>query len=154
MVNSKIIKSFVFSLALFAIITCSDGFLDESVEMDIMNTESSGMSTIESYPGTEATYYYSFEYGMQGWVADGTDLEIGDGEIDWSITRTREEQYHGNYSLKYYLDNINDAGKIWIEKPFRVRPYGNYEVTVSYRFGSQDYGPINLWTIITGVFSD
>jgi hypothetical protein len=53
------------------------------------------------------------------------------------------------------LDNLNDAGKIWVEREFdSLEPNTTYEVTVSFAFATEDFGTINLWRIIAGVTTD
>ncbi len=96
-------------------------------------------------------YFFSFEGDMEGWVAVGTDLEFGDGSVNWSIERSPERARGGSTSLKLYLDNMNDAGKVWVEKAFDVEAGRTYRVTVMYSFASADFGSFNLWRIITGV---
>ena len=108
---------------------------------------------IDSQP-KPGTYFFSFENDMEGWEKRAVDLELGDTLIDWSIELTHEIVYDGNSSLKFYLENYNDAGKIWIEKPFVVKPNRNYRVEVKYAFASADFGFANLWTIITGVVTN
>jgi hypothetical protein len=90
----------------------------------------------------------SFENGMDGWVARGTDLSNPTDE--WSIERSEDMASEGRTSLKVYLNNLNDAGKIWIQRPFDVESNSYYQVHVEYDFASADYGDFNLWTIITG----
>ena len=91
---------------------------------------------------------FSFEKGKDGWVAQGTDLNNPTDE--WSIELSKEMASEGQTSLKAYLNNLNDAGKIWIQRPFDVDPDSYYQVHVEYDFASADYGDFNLWTIITG----
>lgn len=105
---------------------------------------------IDSQP-KPGTYDFSFEKDMEGWEKRAMDLELGDTLIDWSIEQTDEIVYDGNSSLKFYLENYNDAGKIWIERPFVVKPNQNYRIEVKHAFASADFGFANLWTIITGV---
>lgn len=96
-------------------------------------------------------YVYSFENDMQGWRKDATDLELGDeGKIDWSIARSTDRAYGGIWSLKYYLNNLNDAGKIWIEKPFKLEPYRTYRVTIRFWLASRDKSPVGAFRIIAG----
>lgn len=102
----------------------------------------------ESY---ETTYQSRFETDLEEWSPQGIDLELGNGTIDWSITRSQDRFTEGTYSVKYYLNNLNDAGKIWLERSFPVLPSKTYNVKVMYDFASQDFGDINLFTIITGV---
>jgi hypothetical protein len=92
---------------------------------------------------------FSFENGMDEWVAKGTDLS--DPMDEWSILRSEDMAKNGNTSLKFYLNNLNDAGKIWVERPFDVELNSYYQIHVEYDFASADYGDLNLWTIITGV---
>lgn len=92
---------------------------------------------------------YSFEEGMQGWEVKGTDLD--NPPVEWSIERSDRIATKGNTSIRYYLENVNDAGKIWIEKPYIVEPNKNYKVNIEYDFASMDWGDVNLWKIITGI---
>ena len=92
--------------------------------------------------------YYSFEEDMQDWETDGTDLS--NPSINWSIERSDDRATDGNNSLKLYLDNMNDAGKIWIEKQFELDANTQYEITIDYDFATSDFGSFNLFRIITG----
>jgi hypothetical protein len=95
------------------------------------------------------SFVFSFETGMEGWVATGTDLEP---TIPWSITRTTDMAINGETSLKFILTNLNDAGKIWIERPFYLKPDMLYHVNVKYDFASGDCANcVNQFVIITGV---
>jgi hypothetical protein len=100
-------------------------------------------------PDGVVVFETSFEEGLDGFVADGTDLD--DPPVDWSIERSQEEADDGVWSVRLELDNLNDAGKIWIERPFDLEPGIAYNVEVRYAFGTSDFGDINNWTIITGV---
>ncbi len=71
--------------------------------------------------------------------------------VEWSIQRTQEMSKEGNTALKLYLSNLNDAGKIWVERSFLVKPNTLYQVNVKYSFASGDYGIANHWTLITGL---
>jgi hypothetical protein len=96
------------------------------------------------------SYSFDFESGMQGWVADGTDLDHAGGFIKWWITRSTARATSGIYSVEYFLDNRNDKGKIWIERAFGVVPSASYRVSVAYRLASRIQSPIGAFTIITG----
>jgi hypothetical protein len=100
------------------------------------------------------SHFFSFENDMEGWGAKGTDLELGDSLIDWSIERSQEQAKDGNTAVRLFLANYNDQGKIWIERGFGVKPNHLYQVNVRYAFCSADYGMANLWTIITGVVAE
>lgn len=93
--------------------------------------------------------FYSYEEDMQGWRSDGTDLD--NPPINWSVERSSTMSTDGEYSVKFYLENFNDAGKIWMEKVYDVDPDAVYEVTVSYQFATADFGDVNLFNIITTV---
>lgn len=95
------------------------------------------------------TEFYSFENDMEGWTANGTNLEIGNGFVPWSILRSQDRATDGNTSLKVDLHNLNDAAKIWIEKPFPVEPNQLYQVNVEYDFASTG-GELGAFRIITG----
>jgi hypothetical protein len=97
------------------------------------------------------SYFYSFENTYSGWDTVGIDLELGDTTIAWSIHPSNEIVIDSSYSMRYYLENYNDAGKIWLQKPFSTEPNKNYIVTIKYKFATRDFGLANLWTIITGV---
>ena len=105
----------------------------------------------DSPAGPDGTVEFetSFETGLDGFAADGTDLD--DPPIDWSIERSQEEADDGAWSVRLELDNLNDAGKIWIERAFDLEPGAAYDVEVSYAFGTSDFGDVNTWTIIAGV---
>ena len=100
------------------------------------------------FTGSE-TFVYSFEDDMGGWEKAATDTD--QPTVDWNIERTSNLSREGNYSVKLYLNNVNDKGKIWIQRPFDVKSENDYKVEVSYHFGSSDFGSFNLWKIITGV---
>lgn len=102
----------------------------------------------------EASFFFSFEEGMQGWEARATDLELANSTIDWSITRSQENVKNGSSSLRFILENWNDMGKIWVERSFAVKPDTRYTVKVSYAFASADWGDANFFTIITGVLHE
>ena len=99
--------------------------------------------------GPSHSYYYSFETNMESWEVRGIDLDHP--SVDWSIHRSDTMAFHGNISIELYLNNLNDAGKIWIEREFEVIPEQAYEVEIEYAFATADFVSFNLWRIITGV---
>ena len=96
-----------------------------------------------------ATAVFSFENGLEEWVAKGTDLDHP--PVHWFIEPSQDRATDGSTSLKYYLENVNDAAKIWIERDFPVQPNQPHHVTVQFSFGTADWGDANHFTIITGV---
>lgn len=92
---------------------------------------------------------FSFENSLEGWTPKGTDLSSP--PIEWSIEPSQDRASDGAYSAKFVLNNLNDAGKIWLERPFTVQPNQSYHVTVQFSLGTQDFGLANLFRIIAGV---
>jgi len=106
-------------------------------------------SASRTLPPDSQYHVFSFERDMEGWIATGTDLD--DPPVGWSIERSQDIASDGKASVRLYLNNMNDAGKIWIEQAFDVRPDCLYDVHVAYDLASADWSDVNLWTIITGV---
>ena len=104
---------------------------------------------IDDNEDMNTSFHYSFEKNMEDWMPDGTDLS--DPPINWSIEPTDEQASHENRSIRLYLNNLNDAGKIWMERPFTLEPNKQYELNLSYQFATQDFGDFNLFTIVAGV---
>ena len=98
-----------------------------------------------------ADFFFSFEDDMEGWEVKGMDLELGNSTIEWSIARSQERAENGSSSVRLFLENWNDMGKIWIERGFVLKPNTTYRVDVSYAFASADWGVVNFFRIITGV---
>jgi hypothetical protein len=96
---------------------------------------------------------FSFESGMEGWTVHGVDLEVGGQEIDWSIAPSRDRAAHGEQSLRFFLDNMTDAAKIWAERAVGVRPNRTYDVQVRFSLASADFGSANLFRVIAGAFA-
>ena len=106
-----------------------------------------GASTDE--PFLRHTFGFTFESDLGEWVADGTDLD--DPPVTWSVERSDELAERGDWSVRLSLDNLNDAGKIWMERAFELQPNATYDVDVAFDFASADFGEIGLWTVIAGV---
>jgi len=98
---------------------------------------------------TPDNYLFSFERDMEDWIANGTDLD--NPPVEWSIERSQDIASNGETAVRLYLNNMNDAGKIWIEQPFDLEPDRAYQAHLEYDLASADWGDVNLWTIITGV---
>lgn len=96
-----------------------------------------------------ATYTYSFENGtLQGWTADVYD----DGGLPWHVVPSTFIAHTGTWSLEYYLHNLNDAQKVWIEKPFEVPMcLSGYSVVLTWYLASRDWGVANLWNVIASI---
>ncbi len=110
-----------------------------------------GCSVGTSEPFLRQTFGFSFESGFD-WAADGTDLD--DPPVIWTVEASQELAERGTGSVKLALENLNDAGKIWMEHAFLLRPGATYDVKVAFDFASADFGDIGLWTIIAGVSPD
>lgn len=103
---------------------------------------------VENPPEHSTGTRFSFDETMQGWQKDGTDLD--DPPINWTVEHTTTMAYNGTGAVKLFLNNMNDAGKIWMEKAFTVTPNTAYEITVNYYFATSDYGEFNLFNIVCG----
>lgn len=105
-------------------------------------------------PGEEPrTETFSFEGGLEGWSPDATDILVGEEPIDWSVTTTAEAATDGERSVRLTLDNLSDAGKVWIERRFELEPETSYDVRIEFDLGTSDFGSVNLWTVIAGASS-
>lgn len=98
---------------------------------------------------TSGTHTFSFEGDMEEWVANGTDLN--NPQVEWSIERSEDIASDGKTAVRLYLNNLNDAGKIWIQRQLDAEANRDYHVHLQYDFASADWGDMNLWTIITSV---
>jgi len=108
-----------------------------------------GCSASTDEPFLRQTFGFTFESDAGDWVPDGTDLE--DPPVTWSVERSDDLAERGNWAIRLSLDNLNDAGKVWMERAFELRPGTTYDVEVAFDFASADFGEIGLWTIISGV---
>lgn len=100
------------------------------------------------------TSFFSFEEDMQRWEAKALDLDLANSTIEWSIARSQDRWKDGHSSLRFYLENWNDKGKIWIERRFAVEPNAWHQVSVRYAFASADWGDANFFVLITGVLQE
>lgn len=107
-----------------------------------------------SEPFVRRTLFDGFEAGNLGdWTPDGDDLD--DPPVTWSIEASTEEADEGRWSARLRLDNVNDQGKIWLERPVQfLVPGATYEVVLTFDFASADFGAVNLWRILAGVAPD
>lgn len=116
-------------------------------------SNATGIGLVELYrlegSANPTTYSFSFENNMESWTPKATDVDHPDEE--WSIERSQDRATDGAWSLHFQLSNNNDAGKIWIERPFAVAPNRFYHVTVQFSFATADGGDANHFNIITGV---
>jgi hypothetical protein len=81
-------------------------------------------------------------------------LELGNSTIEWSIAQSQERARNGSSSLRLFLENWNDMGKIWVERGFVLEPNTVYRVDVSYAFASADWDVANFFRVITGVLQE
>lgn len=99
-----------------------------------------------SEPFVRRTFGFTFENSFSPWEADGTDLE--DPPVVWSVERSQDLAESGTSSVKFSLENLNDAGKIWMESAVQLERGASYDVEIAFDFASADFGDFNLWTII------
>ena len=102
-----------------------------------------------SEPFARVTLEDGFEVSLLPWDPDGTDL--GDPPVVWSIVRSNDRATEGSWSARLRLENLNDQGKIWIERGLaNLGPLQDYRVEISFMFATADFGTINLWRILAG----
>jgi hypothetical protein len=104
-------------------------------------------------PSVPGEHFYSFENDLQGWARKRTDIDLSADTIAWSIERSQDTAIDGSTSCRLFLNNLNDAGKIWIERVFAGAPNHIYHVTLDYALASADFGHVNTFRIIAGAFS-
>lgn len=93
---------------------------------------------------------FSFEENLEGWQVKRCDIQHPPDTIAWHIQRTDSASTDGSYSLEFFLDNWNDAGKIWIQREFSVDLDQEYKVKLSFDFASSDFTQTNLFKIVAG----
>ncbi len=103
-------------------------------------------------PPHKVEYSYSFETDMQDWAPNGLDLDHSP-PLNWSITRNESMAVDGDTSLRLYLENWNDKGKIWVERKFEMKSNQAYRITIQFTLATRDFGSVNHWTIITGALA-
>ena len=100
---------------------------------------------------TPQVYTFSFESSLDGWSAKAIDTDSP--PIEWSIEQSSDRATDGTRSVKLYLENFNDKGKIWVERGFTVEPHANYRVAISFDFATSDWGQANLFQLIAGAIA-
>lgn len=96
--------------------------------------------------------HFGFEADLQGWAPVAIDTL--DPPIEWHVRQTSDRGYVGDGSVEIHLENLNDAGKVWMERAFSLVPGVSYTAEITYALGTSDWGIVNLFTIITGVHDD
>ncbi len=91
---------------------------------------------------------YSFEGSLEQWYANGVDLS--DPPVTWSVAQSNAEASLGSGSAELVLENANGRAKIWLERVFEVEPDREYDIEISFDFGSADGDAITPWRIIAG----
>ena len=106
-------------------------------------------------PDTDPTLLtQSFEQGLGPWTAQATDVIVGGEEIDWSVSTSDARATEGTRSVRFEVENLTDAAKVWIEREVALEPNTTYDVQIAFDFGTGDWGSVNLWTILAGAFAD
>ena len=76
--------------------------------------------------------FFSFEGSLQGWSPHGLGLQSGGAEEAWAITTDPTVPYDGGSSARFFLDNANGAGKIWLERTFTLPSGGRHAAHVEF----------------------
>ena len=101
-------------------------------------------------PARQQSAFFSFEGSLQGWTPRGLDLESGGAEEAWTITTDPAVPYDGASSARFFLDNANGTGKIWLERTFSISTAGHHVVHLDFAVaGTRD--AISVDQLIVGV---
>ncbi len=103
---------------------------------------------VDPTPGDPTEESFFFEDGMEGWEAVAIDTL--NPPIDWRVEHTAERARSKTGSVELYLENLNDQGKIWMERAFELEPGVEYDVEIAFAFSTADWGDVNLFRIIAG----
>jgi hypothetical protein len=102
-------------------------------------------------PPPQQSAFFSFEGSLQGWGAQTLDLQAGDQLEPWSITSDPGAPFDGASSARFFLDNLNGAGKIWLERAFTLPSSGRHRAHIDFvALGSSD--TVAADRLIVGVF--
>src|SRR5262245_34967669 len=94
------------------------------------------------------TFTTDFESGFDGWTARSLDAVF-----PWSIDLSQSRAFDGTWSAEYYVENFNDAAKVWLEKPYLMTAGKTYDVTVSWKFATAD-DFFGAWALIAYAADD
>lgn len=83
-------------------------------------------------PPKQQVSFFSFEGSLQGWTPRGFDLEAGGQQDDWLITSDPTTPFDGASSARFFLNNANGAGKIWLERSFTLSSPGRHGVHLDF----------------------
>jgi hypothetical protein len=87
-------------------------------------------------PSPQRSAFFSFEGSLQGWVAQTMDLQVGEA---WSITSDPGAPFDGASSARFFIDSMNGAGKIWLERAFTLPSSRRYRAHIDFvALGSSD----------------
>jgi len=103
-------------------------------------------------PGDVIEETFIVDADMEGWLGVATDTV--NPTIDWHVEHTTAEAYTGDGAVELFLNNINDQGKVWLERAYMLAPGVSYQVELEYAFGTSDWGDVNLFAIIAGVHDE
>jgi hypothetical protein len=98
-------------------------------------------------PPRQQAAFFSFEGSLQGWTAQGLDLQAG---AAWEINSDPTAPYDGASSARFFLDDASGAGKIWLERTFTLTSGGRHRAHLDFAaLGTRD--AISADRLIAGV---
>ncbi len=109
-------------------------------------------SGLEIVPKFDDRFSFETDADMEEWDARGLDLD--DPPITWEIARSTEQATEGAHAVRFRLDNLNDQGKIWIERRYEVAPDQESGVTITFDLVTPDFGTVHLWRRLAGAAPD
>jgi hypothetical protein len=112
-------------------------------------------------PLPTAAMDFSFEDGLEGWSAGAAGAYAGNCTagaqgnctMAWSVERTAERAREGAFSVRLYLDNLQDQGRIWMVRAFDATPSRLYRLQLAFAFASSDGVTVKPWGILAGALS-
>jgi len=84
----------------------------------------------------------SFESGLGSWEADA---HMPEGRW-WTVTRTQEAAFDGEWSLAFTADGRSDDGTVWIVRESRL-PVGTWNIGLDFWFWSRG-SDVNNWRVV------
>lgn len=88
------------------------------------------------------TRSYSFEYGLSGWQMG----YAGDGA--WSMSRSTDEAYAGQYSIECYLDGTQGVGTAWLARSYPAPFDTLVQVNLAFQLYSAEQSDVNQWEVL------
>ena len=101
-------------------------------------------------PGTQTSGSYSFEGSLQGWRAGAVDVAPSATPDGWSIAATSDAAFEGAWSARFFLDNRGGRAKVFLSRPYALKPFQAYDVHLEFALGTSDGDPAAAFRVLAG----